>query len=776
MIDCARCGLLGCEKVGPSCPTVPITGRRIALVGEAPGYNEVKQGRPFVGESGKLLRMIIKQLGVDPEELFITNVCICKPPNNRPPSPVEIKCCLPRLLDELQTFKPEVVIALGATALKALGGTTTITKARGLPFLHSLGFTVVPTLHPAFILRDPSAFNDLVEDLDKAINGHIEVTECPVVSYIFTDMADIPVCDTYILDIETTGRNPFRDQIHRIGLQPRGSSIVYITTPNAEVWNAKFGQATLIGHNINFDWQFLSQAGLFTSGNLIDTMLIHYCLDERKGTHALKQLVTKYYNIPDYSAELAPYKTTNYSLIPDVVLHQYLARDCFFTSMLYEKFLDEGIPDVYYSRVQKVSKASRFMTKFGIALDADYVVELRDQLDYKARSIKGQVTEVTGKSELNINSPMQISNLLYSTWKLPNKNTTDEKALKGFIADKNKRLVAVVPDYANGTYETAMQFIPEHLQQDYKVWFVLNRILDYRKLSKMKSTYCDGLLSQLCSDGRIHTNFLVHGTETGRLSSRDPNLQNIPHHMESSVVSGKEIRRAFVADKGWMFIEADYKQLEIHVLAYYSQDEILIEHLKSVDIHRRTAAAIYHVAEEEVTDTQRYNAKRMNFGAIYGVGAGAISDLLKISKNDAQRIIDGWFNTYPRVAEWRDSIHEEVITNREIVTPLGRVRRFPCILNLNREEVLRQAVNFPVQSLAGDVCSLAICRMLEQLLSKFVLPVVAVHDSVLCLVPNKDLAYDIKSVMEQPIIDAPVPFTVDLKIGENWGEMEDLKI
>jgi len=299
---------------------------------------------------------------------------------------------------------------------------------------------------------------------------------------------------------------------------------------------------------------------------------------------------------------------------------------------------------------------------------------------------------------------------------------------------------------------------------------VVGSILEYRQLQTLKGTFIEGLLSRVSSDSRVRADFLLHGTVTGRLSSRDPNLQNIP------ILVGPLIRDAFAATPRWTLVKADYNQLELRCAAYYSRDELLMKYYEeNKDVHKMVASEVFSVPEERVTERQRYIAKYIDFGIIYGRGAKSLAfGELKCSVAEAQRYIDSFLSRFQGLARWMEKIKNQAITQGYVTTPFGRKRRFPIILDSNREEISRQAVNAPIQSMASDICLTALTRLYNRFDPEIARILLTVHDEILMESREVDeIIPIIKYEMEENCsIESPVSFKVDIKIGQRWGSLE----
>jgi DNA polymerase-1 len=386
----------------------------------------------------------------------------------------------------------------------------------------------------------------------------------------------------------------------------------------------------------------------------------------------------------------------------------------------------------------------------GVRIDEAFLAKLSSQMEASLSKIVERIFELSGGS-FNINSPKQLAEVLFHKLKLP----VVKKTKTGLSTDEE------VLRKLSGEFE-----LPRIL-------------LEYRQIAKLKTTYVDALPGLIDAEtGRIHSTFNQAGTETGRLSSSAPNLQNIPVKTDL----GREIRRAFVPSEHFdALLSADYSQVELRILAHLSDDPVLLEAFRTGrDIHRFTASLIFGVKEEEVTPEMRENAKRVNFGIVYGMSSFGLSKDLGIDPATAQAFIAEYFLRYPRVKAYLDGQIDFVRKNGYVVTLLGRRRYIPEIHNSNaalRQFAERQAVNAPIQGSAADLIKLAMIDLHKRLRgdgfqSRLILQV---HDELVLEVTRKeekDVAAQVRRSMEH-ILDLKVPLDVSVKVGKNWLEMEE---
>ncbi len=406
-----------------------------------------------------------------------------------------------------------------------------------------------------------------------------------------------------------------------------------------------------------------------------------------------------------------------------------------------EKDLKEkGMYDLYRDIEMPLVFVLYDMEIEGIRADGDKLHEYGQQLAVSIEQLEKKIYEAAGE-EFNINSPKQLGVILFEKLGLPN----EKKTKTG--------------------YSTAADVL-EKLAADYPI---VADILEYRQLSKLKSTYADGLTNYIAADGKIHTTLNQTITATGRLSSTDPNLQNIPIRIEL----GKLIRKVFLPEDGDLFVDSDYSQIELRVLASLSGDEKLIEAFKNgQDIHRSTASLVFDTPFDEVTDLQRRNAKAVNFGIVYGISAFGLSNDLGISRKEAQGYIDSYFEKYPKIKEFLDTTVAEAKEKGCTKTLFGRIRPIPELSSSNfmqRQFGERVAMNSPIQGTAADIIKIAMIRVhdrlkAEGLKSKLILQV---HDEL--LIETKEAEKDeVIKLLEEEMRGA-VDMKVSMDVGTQWG-------
>ncbi|MEG2453314.1 MAG: DNA polymerase I [Clostridia bacterium] len=406
---------------------------------------------------------------------------------------------------------------------------------------------------------------------------------------------------------------------------------------------------------------------------------------------------------------------------------------------------EKNLSKLYYDIELPLENVLFGMEVKGIRVDENVLNELSDKYTLELDTLTNNIYTYSGET-FNINSPKQLAVILFDKLKLLSKK-------------KNKTGLSVGIEVLNDLYD-------EHP--------IIPLIIRYRQLSKLQSTYVDGLKKVIAGDGRIHTEYKQTVTSTGRLSSVEPNLQNIP----TRTSEGREIRRAFVADKGKLLVCADYSQIELRLLAHFSGDENLIKaYIESRDIHASTAAEIFGVSQNEVTSEMRRDAKAVNFGIIYGISDFGLANNLSISARKAKIYIEKYFATYPRVKEYMDKNVAFAEEHGYITTFFGRIRELPEIKSTNhniREFGKRAAMNLPLQGTAADIIKIAMLEVEKRLKNTNSKMLLQVHDELIIETEQSEAEFitsELKNCMENAV-KLSVPLTVNVKTGRSWFEAD----
>jgi DNA polymerase-1 len=567
-------------------------------------------------------------------------------------------------------------------------------------------------------------------------------------------------------DTETTGLNPITAELVGIAFSWEVGKGFYLPFPESkdeaqaliEQLRPFFEneQIQKIGQNLKYDIKVLAKYTINVKGKLFDTMLAHYLINPDM-RHNMDILAETYLNYTPISIqELIGKKGKNQISMREVPLEkqtEYAVEDADITLQLkehFEKELGEANTQKLFDDIEiPLLRVLATMELEGINLDEKFLNSLSGQLDTDIKSLEAKIYVEAGE-EFNIASPKQLGDILFDKLKL---------------VDKPKKT-------KTGQYATSEDIL-SYLAKDHPI---IQHILDYRGLAKLKSTYVDALPNQLePSTGRVHTDYMQTVAATGRLSSNNPNLQNIPIRTER----GRQVRKAFIPrNEDYILLAADYSQIELRIIAALSKEETMINAFNNgEDIHASTASKVFNVPLNEVTREQRSNAKTVNFGIIYGVSAFGLSNQTDLSRSEAKELIDTYYTTYPKL---RNYISEQIDFAREngfVQTVLGRRRYLNDINSRNavvRGAAERNAVNAPIQGSAADIIKIAMINIYEKLQqgnfkTKMLLQV---HDELVFDVYKPELE-TMKTLIKTEMENAyklEVPLDVDLGVGNDWLE------
>jgi DNA polymerase-1 len=509
-----------------------------------------------------------------------------------------------------------------------------------------------------------------------------------------------------------------------------------------------------IGQNIKYDALVLGNAGIELDGIAFDTMLASYSLHPARKSHGLDSLAKEILGhdmIPFKSLFDTRAKKKDIRVVPLDRVAPYACEDVDYTLRLknvFEPLLGSSQVRALFEDVEMpLSLVLTRMERTGVALDTDFLGRLSVELADKLAGIEQSIYDEAGE-QFNINSTARLQHILFDKLGLK----PSHKTKTGYSTD-----VDVLKNLA-----------PQHP--------VPALVLEYRTNAKLKSTYIDALPRLVNSEtGRLHTSYNQAVTTTGRLSSSDPNLQNIPIRTEI----GREIRKAFVSrGPDWVLLDADYSQIELRIMAHLSKDAELVKaFVDDDDVHRRTAARIMGVAPDEVSDEMRSRAKSVNFGIMYGMGARGLAQSLEIDVAEAKKFIDDYFEKYPGVRRFIEETIARAREDQAVSTLLGRTRQLPDITGSDRRSQAfaeRTAVNTPIQGTAADIIKLAMVEIDRELSGGRYRAemIMQVHDELLFEVPRGELD-DVKTLVREGMetaIALDVPLKVDMGVGQNWLE------
>ena len=614
-------------------------------------------------------------------------------------------------------------------------------------------------------------------------SGDLQLDLLPAVTYTtFTDTkTDYRIADSadtlqqltdelrsagsFAFDTETTGLNPRSVDLVGISFSIKAHSgwFVPVSKGNSatvfEALRPVFSDSNLakIGHNLKFDLSILAEQGIDVAGECYDTMLAHALIDpeQRHNLDTLSEDFLQYTTIrfSELVPEVKKGQPIDYSSVKPQALADYAIEDADVTLQLWELFkakLEEsGQAKVFYEIETPLLPVLVAMEREGILMNEATLVDTGKSLEGHIETLRESINAAAGR-EFNLNSPKQLGEILFDELKLVKK---PKKTKTGQYATNEQVLSSLAPKHP-----------------------IVANILEYRQLTKLKSTYIDALPHSIDPvSGRVHTNYGQVQTSTGRLSSNDPNLQNIPVRS----VQGREIRKAFIARPGWKLLSADYSQIELRILAALTEDAGLLNAFREGrDIHAATAAKIFEVELDEVTREQRSTAKMVNFGIPYGISAFGLAQRLgTVSRTEAQEIINNYFAQFPGIPGYMLRMQESAKAKGYVETITGRRRYLQDINSRNgtiRAAAERNAINMPIQGTAADMIKIAMVNvqnaLVEQGLNTRML--LQVHDELIFdLDPSEEVA--VRALVTEGMkkaLDLKCPIEIDIGLGDNWLE------
>jgi uracil-DNA glycosylase family 4 len=746
---------------------------KILFVGEAPGAHEDFEGKPFVGQAGKLLRSIINQVGINEEDCAFTNVVKCRPPTNRTPSLKEIDCCKSRLLSDLEGFNG-LVVCLGAVPLSALLRKEGVKNYRGYGFFDR-GLHYFITYHPAYILRNPEAETIFTSDLKKVHSfAYVKKDLKPIVldvigavqnfcSIVWQNSVDL---SNYLLscDVETTSLDPASGKILSIAFSdgtntwciPMGckdSPLIdneVITILEKGIFSNP--RVKLVMHNSLFDLSYIKkQYGIQISNLFMDTMFAHFVLEGKYANHSLKPLAWKYTDFGGYDVDREKMEELSYK-----DLLEYNGWDALVTAKLASLFLSRLSEPQKVLITQIIALAMMAISEIkveGIRLDKKLVVSLAEKYGAEVSELENKLRSYSEVQDLesptgaifNFNSPKQLLGLF-------SKLGIDSKKLTR----------------GGGSKSTDNEVLTE-LKDKHPI---INTLLQYREKEKVLTTYLTPYRTILENNQEfIYGDYSFIRTFTGRLSCSNPNFQNIP----------EEVRAIFISRFGYL-MGVDFSQIELRVLACYCFDEKMISAFRNdEDIHARVGEEIF--GKSKLTKAERTQVKAVNFGTVYGITSYGLAKDLGCSETEAEAILKRFYSKFPKVKDFQEGVKDFVLKHGYYETYFGRKRWFSFAASMSAEErnsQLRQAVNFPIQGTASDLVQDATGRTWKKMREGHYqsLLVGHVHDELLLDVPDSELEKMIELVKTETETFSfdwvTVPIKVNIKIGANWKDSEEL--
>jgi len=607
-------------------------------------------------------------------------------------------------------------------------------------------------------------FGSLMKLIPSAVSGEVNYETVldrgrvrEIVSFLKDELA---------LNTETTNRNPMAASLVGLALSFEKGRAFYIPVSHlfpgapaqikksdlSEIFSAVLEEEKIakIGHNLKYDMIILRGDNMNIKGMLYDTMIASYLINPNKPNHSLEEVALEYLSYRKKTFEEVIKKRSSFSEVTLDEAAPYACDDAHLSLLLKEilftRLKENGLDDLYFTIEMPLIYVLADLETAGVRVDLDRLEEISKELEMELEGITRRIYFLAGE-EFNINSPKQLSKVLFHSL--------------GFQPGKRTKT----------GFSTEMTVL-EELAETHEL---PREILNYRSLTKLKTTYID-VLPALVSmkTGRIHTSFNQTVTSTGRLSSSDPNLQNIPIRGEW----GRRIRETFIAEENNLLLSADYSQVELRLLAHLSSDEGLIDAFRNnLDVHARTASEIFNVPVDRVTPETRRIAKIVNFGIIYGISAFGLSATLGISREEAKIYIEQYFQRHPGVKSYIERSLDEARNKGYVSTLFGRKRAVPEIKSRNvtvRQLGERLAINSPIQGTAADIIKIAMINIYREfkesdLRSRMILQV---HDELLFELPASEVE-TVKNIVRQKmesVMALSVPLKVDINYGKNWAE------
>jgi len=768
LTQCTNCPLNIYPQIPPSIPFQS----DLAIVGMNPGHKELIAKKPFVGPSGELLRKTLAKAGLPPEP-YITNALLCMPPEDVNIKHAHIQACRARVLTELAIVKPKIILAFGNIALHCLTNNykLKIGTCHSTPIDFN-GSLIIPIYHPAAVLRNIGNYKTflngfiyakqlLTNPVSTKDPGNTEYTVADImhIDKIIELLQSFPVISC---DIETTSLDPKVARILVVGISYTKNKVIIFPPDMLPYVQQILNSHLVVYQRMQFDTAVLSENGIEVEGQH-DTLLQHYSINENERGHDLDSLSRLFLGSKGYGFLVDKSKMAE---LPLKELYLLVAMDADYTLQLHNLFStviekDTDLCSLYRKILIPGINFLRRMSQRGFYVRQKYLqtykVKLQGELDVLLKQVinafgplwnrEDYLERTDAKSapvEFNPNSTSQLAYIIYDQLKIIPKIYKKVKRCtdKDIIADIESK-------HAGFTY-----------------------LMKYKTLAKLMSTYVKGIEKRIDPDGRLRSSFSLQTTVTGRLSSSKPNVQNIPRN--------PIVKAIFGAPEGRLLIAADYSQLELRLLAHFSDDDFLLDtYYQGKDLHDEMTREIYG---PNFTNEDRTKVKSLNFGIIYGITAFSIAQTFKISVSEAQRMIDKWFERAPQAKQYLDDCEKQLLTGEPFITPMGRHRRYGIISN--DQGLKNESRNFKIQSTGSDLNFLSAVKLEKPLLEFDAFSVNLIHDEILTEVPNDkikvhktiDLKDEIMRGVPKKWLNPKIDFPVDMKVGPVWGYLKEVDI
>ena len=775
--NCQNCELNGKKKILGIGSSRPL----IVFVSDCPSEQDEMDGKPFNNNGDKLFLSLLRQVGIPIEKCYFTNLISCVPKrdvhNNLVPKSTVIKCCSHELKERIAQLNPKIVVLLGNFSIKYFLGTKyNILNTEGVPFKKD-NRLFVTTYSPNLLIKDidktDTVKKTLVRIKDWLSNDPFERWDTSkyklLTNYndIIAVLSFLEIDNEWSCDIETDGLDFLHNDIYSIAFSSPNITCAFpLRNPDGSLFFSKeetnyiikkltflmANHSNKIFHNSGFDLLFLYKYGIVCNNLYADTMIMHYLLDSGSKNYGLKYLVWKVLGKGGYEQDYTSVSSDRSARgIDTKLLLTYNCHDAYATYLLYKK-TEEEIQQLFPKLLVCMRKLILPLqlvlietTFHGLRLDVDYIKFLDQKYKFELEQVKKELYSIVGM-EFNLNSTKELANILYNKLKLP----------LNFVTDSNKPST----DFKTLNLLKGNKFV--------------DLLLDYRKKQKLISTYFSSFIKAADKQNIIHPKFLIFGTVSGRLSSYDPNCQNIPRN--------SEIKNMFIARDNHVLVECDFSQIEYRMWCHYCQDNKMKQDIENgFDIHRLVASKVFNISMDQVDDEKRKIAKFTVFGAMYGRGAKSIALEHKISEQQAENILKFFFSLYPRANLWLKQIVALAKQRGYLETFFGRIKRFPGInsdIFSIRSASEREARNFVLQSTAADYTlfrAVLLKKHMEQYDSRLVL---TVHDSLIYEIPETKVEEAVSVLLKYlsvPLRGINVRMDFESKIGYKLGELKMFK-
>lgn len=768
--------------------TSPEDKNKLMVILERPSASEVKANKYGISPGAEVLKQTLEKIGMPSDEKNVyyavaLKCAIPKTKNGKIPKDC-IENCHSYINEEILRIKPELILVCGSTALQAVLGRTNIKITQEYGRLQQIhGINMIPIMNPNLILRAPKDYKPFLVQLNyaKTVFFNVKPKDIGKLNWkVLTTNKECLEMHKFLMekgikylavDIETTGLDYREAEVLVTGFAYGPNDGFVIPRECNDILHnfLEWGAWKLIWHNGMFDKKMLRHRALANPMIDEDTMLLHYMTDETS-KHDLGYLSKIYLNAEEYKFKMNQnWKVVTLETYPEFyeALCERVAVDALYTYQVWEKVRREvaDVPRLNTAYEKLMIPAANFLNIVehnGMLVDPEYLEDLNVKYAIELERLMREITELASP-HWNPEDYVKAS----GAKSIPTAfNPASSKQMSWMVFDKLKLRPRIKK--GKSTDKTVLNSIDPKPK-------LIAKVLEYRTVQKEKSTYVEGLLNARDGDGRVHTTFTLHIAATGRLTSKEPNVQNQP-----SANGIGNIRKAFIAPKGYVLAEIDYTGAELKWLAHLSNCPVLGDIFEqNRNLHDETSVALYG---ENFTKQERMRAKAANFGIAYGREARSFKDEFDISMADAQAIVDGWLNKYHGARDYLQWCADQVVAGNFLESPFGRRRRFGLVTKESLHDLQNEARNFPIQSASSDLTLVSAMNMLKRF-QELDLPVKIinlVHDSVLLEIKDdvgiiNRVGYEASKIMcELPktLFDCKIPFTTDYEVGYSWGELK----